>query len=105
MSSWLIELERKLYLKNSFNDFLEQIEEKIAVPRLYIFLGKTKLHVCVSSRPWGTSINFALISARIIRRIGFFPSGLAGAGQHRIIFVQRRGVCISHLRVGKGYVS
>ena len=101
MSSWLIELERKLYLKNSFNDFLEQIEEKIAVPRLYIFLGKTKLHGCVSSRPRGSSINFALLSARI----DFFPPGLAGAGQHRIISVQRRGVCISHLRVGKGYVS
>ena len=53
-----------------------------------------------SSSLRGESINIALLSVRI----DFFPSGLAGAGQHRIISVQRRWVCISHLRVGKGYV-
>jgi len=62
MSSWLIELERKLYLKNSFNDFLEQIEEKIAVPRLYIFLGL---------------ISFLLVSL-VLGNIGLFLCNVVG---------------------------
>jgi len=37
--SWLIEVERKLYAKNEFNDILAQLETKIGVPRLYIVVG------------------------------------------------------------------